>query len=170
MGKPRKRDRGSKRKDLLRLREVMSILIEPFYEMEHMTDDMKLEAAFRASDFPIYKRKILSTMPVEGLWWLEQSQWLRFAWAGRKSTIIKTDQDSDRVFTTMSYNNKGFCYIRELQDRVDLEGMVRTTKWDKEKKKRKGFACEWITVSVSKEEYQRLEKYLGPKEETCRHD
>jgi hypothetical protein len=165
--------RESKRKDLLRLRAIFITLMEPFSdpEMDFMTVEQKLMSSMQPEKYPIYRRKILRNMTVSGLWWMEEEQWVRFLWNGHKATVIKSDQDPDRVYASHTFNNFGFCYVREHPDRIDLEAVIRTTKWDPVKKKKlPGSACDWMTVTITKEEYERLTPYLGPRDEACRHD
>lgn len=157
----------SNRSDLLRLREILQILIRPFQDMTFLTTEDKLVYAIRPSDYPIYRRKILQTIKIRGLWWMGESQWVRYLWHGHGDVhVIKSGQDPDRVLATRSFNfyAGANCYVREMPDRVDLEAMSSTKKWDKIKKKDKGTVREWMTVTITKEEYQKLlDSHLGPK-------
>lgn len=162
--------RHTKRKDMLRLRSLMLTITEPFQEMEHMGVEDKLVAAFRPKENPIYRRKILRTMQVNGAWWMDDEQWVRFLWAGHKASVIKNSEDENRVITTRSFEPNGFCYIRSNEKGgYDLEALSRTTAWDKEKKKRIGTVREWMTVSITEEEYKKLQPYLGEVDAGCKH-
>lgn len=121
---------------------------------------------------PIYRQRILKTMPVYGLWWMDGNQWVRFAWRGH-GHVLKSGEDPDRVLTTR-YFEVGSCYVRIQEDRVDIEALTRTTKWipGGRKLKKKRTVREWVTVTVSLEEYENLvDKYLGPVQDVChRHN
>lgn len=160
------------RYDKLRLRQIYTILISPFDDQdeERLTAEQKLHFAFRPDDFPIYRRKVLKPMPVDGLWWMNESQWLRFMWQGHNATILKSGQDPDRVLATRSFGTKSWIYVREGQDQIDLEGLSQVTMWDPVRKKRKGVTREWLTVSITKEKYNSLDGYMGPVEDSCNHE
>lgn len=163
--------RQSKRGDLARLRDLLTTVISPFNspDMDFLAVEDKLMYAIRPNEYPIYRRKLLKSVKVTGLWWMQESQWTRFMWKGQ-GKLIKSGQDPDRCYTTHSFNNLGYCYIRENDDHYDLEAMSRTAKWDVDKQKDlKTTACEWLTVSISKEEYTRLQEFLGPVDECCKH-
>lgn len=120
--------------------------------------------------FPIYRQKILALpMPVYGLWWMDEDQWVRFLWQGHNGHIVKSGQDPDRVLTTRHFEPRGFCYVRLMGDRVDIEAMSRTTKWIPGKKnKKKRTVREWLTVSITLQEYENLvDTYLGPVQDVC---
>lgn len=164
--------KASKRGDMLRLREIMNLLIEPFNseDMEWLTDEQKLEKAFSIKTAPIYRRKILQSLPINGLWWMDEDQYTRWLWKGEDATVIKTDQDPDRVLTTRTFHKGSWAYIRQSGDRYDIESRTRSTIWDSKKRKSKGAYWEWMTVTVSKEQFKLLEPFFGPAEDGCRHE
>lgn len=103
---------------------------------------------------------------------MDESQWTRFLWQGHNATVVKSGQDPDRVLTTRHFEPRGYCYIRVMDGRVDIEAMSRTTKWIPGKKnKNKKTVREWLTVSITVEEYNFLvDNYLGPIDnDICRH-
>lgn len=134
-----------------------------------------LREVLSVSKYPIFRRKILKTMPVKGLWWMEENQWIRFLWRGHIGTVLKSGEDPDRVLSTRMLES-GSVYVRVLDDRVDLEGISRTTKlkrsdgrWKTESFKGKQTVREWLTVSVTIEMYDTLQEFLGPELPICNH-
>lgn len=162
--------RGS-RKDQQRLREIAQRLTQPFEDEDLELED-KLWYAFAPLDYPIYRRKILKRMPVQGLWWMNETQWVKFMWQGHNDAqIIKSGEDDDKVLATRSFEPGGWCYIRYTYDnRIDLEAMSRTTGWDSVKKKKVGTIREWMAVSVTKENYKTLDNFMGPPDDICKHN
>jgi hypothetical protein len=72
----------------------------------------------------------------------------------------------------------GSVYVRIMDDlgRVDIEGISRSTKlkrktcrWKQKSFKGKSTVREWLTVSVTLDEYKKLDQYLGPELPTCNH-
>lgn len=164
--------RHSKKRDLLRIREIFTILVKPWddSDVEQLTNETKLWYALQPEEYPIYRRKIMRPMRVHGLWWMNESQWVRFLWQGHNAKILKSGQDPDRVLAIRAFEPGGWCYIRECGDQVDIEAMSRTTGWDPVKKKKKGTMREWLTVSCTKEEYKKLDSFLGPINDGCKHE
>lgn len=140
--------------------------IEPIEVNDDYSD---LREVLNESTAPIYRQKILSTMPVHGLWWMDAEQWVRYAWRGHNGVIVKSGQDPDRVLTTRQFEPGGSAYVRIYDDRVDIEALTRTTKWIPGKKlKKKRTVREWVTVSITHEEYENLvDNYLGPVQDVC---
>jgi len=134
-----------------------------------MTTETKLWFAMSPNDFPIYRRKVLKVMPVHGLWWMDENQWVKFLWQGHSAQVVKSGQDLDKVLATRSFEPGGWCYIRENDNHIDIEAMSRTTGWDQVKKKKLGTRREWLTVSLTKEQYKKLDTYLGPIHDGCKH-
>ena len=165
--------KGSKRSDLLRLRSISQKLVEHLddEELDELSLEQKLICVFQAEKHPIYRRKILQTTKVYGMWWMSESQWLKFLWQGHQAHIIKTDLDPDKVLCTRSFDCKGYAYIRDMGTHLDIEGMSKVSKWDSVKKRHIGSAYEWLTVSVSREEYQNLvdNHFLGAVDCGCKH-
>lgn len=127
--------------------------------------------------YPISRRKIIKTMPAYGLWWMEETQWIKFLWNGYIKSVLKSGEDPDRVLTTRMLE-VGSVYVRVMDDlgRVDIEGISRTTKlmrkscrWKTKSFKGKITVREWLTVSVTLDEYKKIEKYLGPELPVCNH-
>lgn len=164
----------TKRSDLLRLRDIAGKLVEVLDEEDYdfLSLEQKLTCIFAPEKHPIFRRRITKRTPVHGMWWMTESQWLRFLWSGHQATIIKTDLDPDRVLCTRAFDQKGFAYIRDMGTYYDIEAMSKVTKYDPHKKKDLGSAYEWLTVSVSTEEYQKLveDGYFGPIEDCCKHE
>lgn len=163
----------TKRSDLLRLREIAGKLVEVMDDEDYdfLTLDQKLLCVMRPEKYPIYRRKITKRgTRVHGMWWMDESQWMRFAWQGHNAKIIKTDLDPDRVLCTRTFEDS-WCYIRDMGTHYDLEAMSKIHKWDPVKKKALGFAYEWLTVSVTTEEYNKLLEggHLGPLDCGCKH-
>lgn len=158
------------RLDKLRLREIFTRLIEPWDDCgDELSAETKLWYALRPEDYPIYKRRILKVLPVNGLWWMNESQWLRFMWQGHNAVVLKSGQDPDRVLATRSFRGDSWLYIRHVDDHVDLEGRSQVLKWDPIKKKSRGSCEEWLTVSITLEAYKNLDTFLGPVTESCNH-
>lgn len=166
------------RADDIRLKEIMDALVRAFNDpdLAWMSLDMKLLGTFQPERIPIFRRKIIKSMPVTGMWWMSETQWTRFLWHGHKGNVIKTDQDPDRVYARKTFD-KGWCYVRDMGEYLDIEAVSRTTKWDptatpqQRKRRKKRYSVEWMTVSVTREEYARLEQYLGPANDVChRHN
>lgn len=163
------------RNDDIRLKDILDSLLRAFEDpdLAWMTADMKLLGTFQPEKYPIVRRKIVKKyMPVTGMWWMSESQWVRFLWHGHKGKVIKTDQDPDRVYARKVFD-KGWCYVRDMGSYYDIEAVSRSTKWDpnatKEQRRRrkKRYSVEWMTVSITKEEYAKLNEYLGPPTEVC---
>jgi hypothetical protein len=101
---------------------------------------------------------------------MDEDQWTRFLWQGHNGHIVKSGQDPDRVLTTRSFEAGGSAYVRIMGDRVDIEAMSRTTKWipGGRKLKKRRTVYEWLTVSITLEEYENLvDKHLGPVQDVC---
>lgn len=164
--------RGSKRADLLRLRAILLRLVAPFEETdEDITTEEKLWYVLNPSEFPIYRRKITKPMPVHGLWWYDEAEWVHFAWQGHSDAeIINSGQGQYKVLTTRRFEPGGWCYIRETgPDQIDIEAMTRTTGWDPKRKRKMGTRREWLTVSCTREKYKMLDSFLGPIDDGCKH-
>jgi hypothetical protein len=89
-------------------------------------------------------------------------------WQGHKGTVLKTGEDPDRLLTWRTFS-EGLCWIRKNDDHYDLEARAKTIRWDNVKHREKGSAWEWLTVSITPEEYERLDKFLGVSHDGCRH-
>lgn len=167
----KKRAKPNTRADTVRLYEILKLMTLPFSseDMDFLSMDQKLEFVVRPEENPIYRRKIIDRLPIIGMWWMDEEQWTRFLWAGYDGHVIKSDQDPDRVLATRSFEPKGFCYVRERGDWIDLEGMVKGGGWDKEKKKAVGTIYEWLTVTISRYDYELLAGKLGPIDQGCKH-
>jgi len=139
-------------------------------EMDYLTTEGKLWYALAPGEYPIFRRKIIRTMHVQGMWWMDESQWVRFLWQGHKAQVTRNGQDSDRVLAIRAFEPNGWCYIRENPTHIDLEAMSRTTGWDMEKQKKVGTVREWLTVSITFEEYKKLDSFLGPINDGCKHE
>jgi hypothetical protein len=138
-------------------------------------DYADLREVLSTTKFPIFRRKIIKTMPVHGLWWMEENQWIRFLWCGHLGTVLKSGEDPDRVLSTRMFEI-GSCYVRMLDDRVDLEGLSRTTKlsrsngrWKTDSFRGKKTLREWLTVSVTLDEFDRIQEFMGPELQVCNH-
>ncbi len=129
-----------------------------------------LREVLNENNVPIYRQRIMKTMPVYGMWWMDESQWVRFLWRGHSGYVVKSGQDPDRVLTTRKFE-VGSCYVRVFDDHVDIEALSRTTKWNPNggrKVKKNRTVREWLTVSVSLDEYENLvDNYLGPVQDVC---
>ncbi len=138
--------------------------------MQELTIETKLWYAMNPREFPIYRRKILKAMPTYGLWWMDEGQWVKFLWQGHSAQVVKSGQDLDKVLATRTFEPGGWCYIRECgPDQYDIEAMSRTTGWCPKKKKSLGTMREWLTVSLTKLQYNKLDSYLGPVHDGCKH-
>lgn len=161
--------RGGKRKDTARLKDIVETLVGPYMELDHLNTEDKFYMAMNPEGRPIYRRKILTPMKVYGLWWLYESQWTRFlSPVHGNSHVIKSGEDPDRVLASRTYPPGGWCYIREMDDKVDLEAMCKVEKWDPEKKC-KTTGIEWLTVSITKDAFLELDEHFGPCHSGCRH-
>lgn len=106
---------------------------------------------------------------------MEENQWIRFLWRGHLGTVLKSGEDPDRVLSTRMLE-VGSCYVRMLDDRVDIEGLSRTTKlsrsngrWKTESFVGKRTVREWLTVSVTLDEFNHIQEYMGPECDVCKH-
>lgn len=150
--------------DAQRIREIIRILIEPYQDLEHMTIEHKVWSTMQPEKYPIFTRKILEPMKVFGMWWMDEEQYCQYLWNGHKGIVVKSDQDPDRVLATRSFMPKGYCYIRQHPDGTyDLEALSMTRHKGKS-------AFDYMTVSVTSEEYESLDKFLGPIQDRCKHD
>lgn len=159
-------------KDLVRLRAILQLMIQPFVHLDRddLTNEDKLWYAMNPKAYPIYRRKLLGRTKVSGLWWVNESQWTRYSWKGHKNAIIRSTTEPDRVMANRTFLGGGFCYIRENKGMIDIEALSDTPKWDPIKKKCYGHAYEWLTVTISPEEYKRLDTLLGPRDDGCSHE
>lgn len=167
--------RYTKKQDAIRLRTIMQLLVEPFDELdepgvEPPDDHTKLYYALHPDPFPIYRRKILKSVMVTGLWWMHETQWLNWLWQGHSGHITKHGSELDRVLAHRSLLGNGWAYIREGGDRIDIEAQTMTSKWDAEKKKRMGAVREWVTVSVTPTEFKKIDIAFGPRDDGCNHE
>ena len=162
--------RNSKKKDTARLREIVETLTEPFKGLDHLNTEDKFYMAMNPEGRPIYRRKIITRLKVYGLWWLHESQWTRFlSPIHTDATVVKSGEDPDRVLASRTLDAGGWCYIREIGDRVDIEAIGKTKKWDPVKKKSFGTAYEWLTVSITREAFEELDSSFGPVHSGCKH-
>lgn len=162
--------KGSKRQDAARLSAIIRILAEPFDdpEMDYLTTDTKLHYAFNPDAYPIYRRKVTKPLSVRGMWWMSDDQWVKFLWHGYEGVAFKGGQGFDKVLATRTFQ-AGWCYVRECENQIDLEALSAAPKWDPVKKKRIGTAWEWMTCSITMDEYKKLDSQLGPRDDGCKH-
>ncbi len=162
--------RGS-RKDDLRLKSILELLLEPFTDpfMEDMDKETQLYYVFRPSDYPIYKRRVLRSAKISGLWWVREAIWVKWMWQGHQGPGVRSGQEADKLLATRAIKPKMFCWVRDMGEFVDIEAMSDTTRWDAEKK-RSTSGAEWLTVTITKAEYKRLDSFLGPVDDGCRHE
>lgn len=160
------------RSDKIRFNEITEILTGPFKDYEFLSVSDKVACMMQPDKFPIYKRKLIQTIDVYGMWWMDADQWARFLSAHYGNAhVIKSGQDPDRVLATKKFNKPGSTmWIRETDTHIDIEGLSKVYAWDPVKKKDLGAVWEWLTVSITKDEYKRLDKFFGPREDGCRHD
>lgn len=157
------------RSDKLRFKEITEILTKPFADYDFLSTGDKVACVMQPDRYPIFKRKILKPIEVKGLWWMDEEQWTRFLSAHHHNgTVIKSGQDPDRLLTARTFS-EGTCWIREMDEHYDLEARAKTIRWDPVRQKEIGATWEWLTVSITPDEYKRLDKFLGPKEDGCRH-
>ncbi len=160
--------RRNTKSDIVRLKEIMNIMTKPYAEFDFMDEYDALEATINPDKYPIYKRKILEPIKLRGLWWMDEEQWTRFMWQGHHGTVIKDGSDPDRFLTTRTFS-EGSLFIREMDDCIDLEGRCKTVRWNKEKCREMGGAWEWLTVTISKDAFKEIDKFLGPRHSGCNH-
>ncbi len=159
------------RKDKLRFQQITEILTQPFEDLEFLAVSDKVAMMMQPEKYPIYRRRINRKITVYGLWWMNESQWTRYLSAHHNNGIVlKTGQDPDRLLTSRTFKADTMCWIRDMGDHVDLEGIALVGMWDPIKKRTIGAKREWLTVSITREEYKRLDEYLGPREDGCRHN
>lgn len=153
----------SKRNDLIRLRDIMRILIEPYNDPEfaYLHTEDKLYLAFGHPQVQIHKRRVPKGTKITGEWWLTDTQ--RWLWQGHRAQVIRSGDGVDRVQATRSILPKMFCYVREGGPSIDIEALAVTWRGKKQ-------VGDWFTVTVSAPEYERLDKLLGPRESACRHE
>ncbi len=100
---------------------------------------------------------------------MDEDQWTKFLWAGHDGQVVR-DEHQDKVYATRTYPKGSWAYIRENKDTVDIESRTQSAKWDANRKVDLGRVWEWITVTISKAEYKKLEPYLGPLHDGCNHN
>lgn len=164
--------RATKKQDAVRLRSILDILVAAFDmpELDHLHLEDKLCLAFSSPKYEVYRRKICRTVTVRGLWWVDEDQLTRWAWQGHHAQLVRGDLGLDKVVASRSLSsNNTYCYIREDMDHVDLEVMLITTTRSANKRKRK-VVREWLTCTITKDEYKRLDEFLGPREDICNHE
>lgn len=158
------------RADRKRLYELFTLLTGPFEgeELDYLTPESKLWYVIRPDIAPIWRRKILRPIRVQGLWWMEEGQWTRFLWQGHHAQVIRCGQDQDKVLAVRLFQ-PGMAYFRQYTEEpfIDMEAMVRTTRWDPKKGKKLGTTREWLTVTLTQENYKRLDEYLSPVDDQC---
>jgi hypothetical protein len=161
--KPKFHRHRNTRTDITRLREIAEIVKSPLAEFEHIHDVDKIAMVMQYERYPIYARKIKKPIKVRGLWWLDPEQWAQYMWNGHGNPrVIKDEFETDRVLIDRTFS-EGVLWIRDMGDRFDLEGRTRCGEAHKRN-------WEWVTVSVTPAEYKRLDEFLGPPYDGCRHD
>ena len=107
----------------------------------------KLHLFFSPSERKFYRRRILGAVQVTGLWWVRDNVDSHFK-------VHKTRKLMHRVTKYGSF----WLYVRddERDDFVDVEAKVYTPT-----------SSEFQTVTISREEYARLDSVLGPCEAVC---
>lgn len=157
---------NGKRLDMLRLQEIYTRLVEPWNDTDDLTGETKLWYALRPDAYPIYRRRVNANMQVHGLWWMNESQWIKHLKHDDTATVLKDGQDPERVLATRIFRSGTFCYIREVDDQIDIEGISRVGMTVGGKKLRNN---EWLTVSITIEAYKSLDSFLGPVDDGCKH-
>lgn len=153
----------STRNDIVRLKEIAEIIKSPLAQFDHIQETDKIEMVMQYERYPIFQRKILQPIKVRGLWWLDEEQWAQYMWNGHGNPhVVKDEYETDRVLIERTFS-EGVLWIRKMDDRYDLEGRTKkgwgaTSTW------------EWVTVSVTPYEYERLDKFLGPSHDGCKHE
>ena len=147
------------RDDIQRLKEIAEIISTPLTEFDHINDLDKIAMVMQYDRYPIFARKILKPVKVRGLWWLDEDQWAQYMWNGHGNPyVVKDEFETDRVLIERTFS-EGSLWIRQMDDKYDIEGR---TKMD-------GRGWEWTTVTVTEAEYKRLDEFLGPVYDGCRH-
>jgi hypothetical protein len=133
--------------------------------MDDVDAETKLHLVFDPAGHPIYKRRVLRAIKIRGLWWLNESQWIKWLWHGHQDgAVVRGELEHDCVLTERSIKADTFAFIREMGDRVDIEAISRVFV------KGRGGTCEWLTVTVTKAEYNSLDSAFGPIDDGCKHE
>lgn len=148
-----------------RIRELIQAITELFEgsDLEHLSIDHKVHLSFQHEKYPIYRRMMRQPMSVEGYWWLPEIQKLQYAWNGYADAKLQSKDGVNRIWLTRKFQ-KGWLYIRESNGWYDIEGYTATKHVIKGENKT---IWEWVTCTVSKNEYDRLDKLIGPRQECC---
>lgn len=156
--------------------EIAKILLSPHANSDYdndISDEEKLWHIFQPEKYLIYRRKVLMSFDVHGLWWTGESEFLKFESRNRYAHVKahKEDNEVDKVSTTRKIQ-PGMCYIREDGERVDIEGQTWVTKYNRKTKKYQGGKREMLTVTISRKQYDDflLDGVFGPVDDVCRHN
>jgi hypothetical protein len=158
--------RGS-RSDDYRLKSILNVLLSPFSDghMEDVDVETKLYHVFDPGEHPIYKRRVLRALKIRGLWWLNESQWIKWLWHGhQENSVVKGELDHEMVMTERTVKAGTFAFVRERGDRIDIEAISRVFV------KGRGGTCEWLTVTITRAEYKTLDTAFGPVDDGCKHE
>ncbi len=149
-----------------RIRELIQAITGLFEgtDCEHLSIDDKVYLSFQHDRYPINRRMMKNSIKVEGYWWLPEIQKLQYAWQGYGESKLQSKNGVNRIWLTRRYQ-KGWLYVRETPDGwFDIEGYTSTKQMVKGKSES---VWEWVTCTISKNEYERLDTSLGPKQECC---
>lgn len=149
-----------------RIRELIQAITGLFEgtDLEHLNIDSKVFLSFQHEKYPIYRRMLKGPISVEGYWWLPEIQKLRYAWQGYGEAKLQSKNGVNRIWLTRKYR-KGWLYVRETPDGwYDIEGYTATKHVEKGVNKT---IFEWVTCTITKSEYERLDSMLGSRQECC---
>lgn len=132
--------------------EIRDILLTPYIGVngpvyEPFDNCDRLHMAFAEGYREVWKRKVNKRLPLTGIWWKD---------------------GLSPCFTTLTIKGgRGeHLFVREdfREATVDVEALVDVkTNWKKNKVKPK-----WLTCTLTQEEYNKIEPFLGEREEPCR--
>ena len=150
-----------------RIREIIQAITSLFEgtDLEDISLDNKVFMCFQYDRYPIIRRYTKKSIKVEGYWWLEEHQTLKFAWQGYADAKVKETNGINRIWVKRTFLTSQFLYIRDNGEWVDIEGMTYTTKYVK---KQKVNVREWVTCTVPKTYFNNvLDSSLEPAHDIC---